>query len=144
MRYNNNMEPQIPKVRTILSPELIHSLEAQDGTNLMEHVSRLKQEDSPTAVWAEAIGTRLQIRDFLVQQKGGLAALQANQDLDLKQNVANYLHAFDSNLTTLTGHYGRDRPPATPQQLKETRLDRLTREPANDLVELIGGLQLSR
>lgn len=139
MRYTNNMEPQIPNVRSMLSGELAHALEVEDGVTLAEQLSHLKEENSPTAAWAEAIGARLQIRDFLVQQKGGLAALQANNHPDLRQNIANYLHSLDTDLSTITGHYGQDRAPATTQELKDARLVRLTQEPADKLVELTVG-----
>ena len=136
MRYTKNMEPQIPKMRTMFNGELAHSLEAKDGTTLAEQLSRLKNESSPTAVWAEAIGTRLQIRDFLVQQKGGLAALHANQNPDMKQNISNYLSGLDAQLSSLSGQYGQDRAPATAQELKDARLARLTQEPADKLLYL--------
>lgn len=136
MRYTNNMEPGTKKVRSILSHELAHSIESKDGASLVDQLSRLKDEESPTAVWAEAIGTRLQIRDFLVQQKNSLLSLRANQTPDLRQDVTDYLHALDAGLSTLTGYYGQERSPATPKELKIARLDRLTIEPADNLVEL--------
>lgn len=139
MRYNNNMEPKIPKVRSGLSPELADSLKYRDSLLLNKQLELLKELDSPPAAWAEAIGTRLQIRDFLVQQKANLAKLHSNEEPNLRQNVANYLYALDTSLTGLTGDYGQDRAPETAQQLKENRIDRLMREPSNSLLELAIG-----
>jgi hypothetical protein len=133
------MEPQVPKVRFMLSPEIVHSIDTKDGQSLVAQLGKLIEVNSPTATWAEAIGTRLQIRDFLLQQKGNLAALQTNQDPDIRQNVTNYLHIFDADLTSLTGQYGQDRPPLTPHQLKSNRLSRLTQLPTNKLMELASG-----
>ena len=139
MRYTKNMEPQAPKVRSLFSGELVDVLDAKDCHALVEQIGRLTTEDSPAATWAEALGTRLQIRDFLVTQKTGLAELMANQEPNLKQNITNYLHGLDTDLTSLTGDYGQDRPPATPQMLKEARIGRLTHEPADSLVSIVAG-----
>lgn len=133
------MEPQKPKVSSMFSHELARSLEENDSVTLVEQLTSLREENTPTAMWAEAVGTRLQIRDFLVQQKGGLAALHSSQGQNMRENVANYLHGIDTGLTILTGDYGQDMPPATPQQLKEARLGRLTQEPAEKLLRLISG-----
>lgn len=139
MRYTMNMEPQVPKVRSMFNSEMARSLEAKDCNILVKELSSLKEVNSPIANWAEAIGTRLQIRDFLLQQKGGLATLQDNFDPDIRLKVTNYLNNFDSDLSILTGDYNQDSHSMTTLQLKEVRLDRLMREPSTKLLELMIG-----
>jgi len=139
MSYNVNMEPRPLLIRDILSPEFTGAIQNQDSGAVVGYLENLAIEDSPAAKWAEALGTRLQIRDFLMRQKGGLASLHSSQTPNIQQSIREYFHGMDDNLVELTGQDQHKDLSEPRESLKTSRIKRLTQENGQRLLELVDG-----
>lgn len=137
MRYTNNMEPKPPQIRDVMPSELAAALHNQDARATAEYLDHLATEDSPVANWAEALGTRLQIHDFLLQQKGSLATLHANQTPNVEQSIRNYLQDMDKNLAGILGHHPHKDETKPKESLKFSRIHRLTQETGPRMLDLV-------
>src|SRR5690349_11030005 len=104
MSYTYNMEPRPDSMRAMFNHDMLTALTDANGVMLAKELQNLKAESSPVAGWAEAVGTRLQIRDFLLKQKGQIAGLRTDEHTDLRQDVTGILKQIDEDLSVVTGH----------------------------------------
>jgi len=139
MSYTMNMEPKPSLIRDFLSREFTTAIQNQDSGAVAGYLESLAVEDSPASKWAEAVGTRLQIRDFLLQQKGGLASLHSTQSPDIQQSIREYFQGMDTNLAGLTGQSQYKDSPEPRESIKAARIKRLTQENGQRLLELVDG-----
>jgi len=99
----------------------------------------LARQDTLATNWVEAIGTRLQIRDFLIQQKSGLASLYSRPSIDLAQSIGNFFKDMDTSLGVLSGQELSKNNVERREQLKTSRIERLGQEDRQRLLYLVEG-----
>lgn len=128
MSYNRNMEPQNPRITDILEGTLRSALEHDNTEELTASLERLQHEEGPVAEWAEAIGTRLQIRDLLTELKGQAAVVHDVQDPSITNTVRGFLQEMDDQLIDITGSDKSTGKQEEPPVLKTKRIGRLIAE----------------
>jgi hypothetical protein len=140
----NNMEPVPSSVHDRLHAELNHALDSKNPAAVADQVERFTHDTSVTADWLEAIGVRYQIRDFMVNQKANLAAMNSVGSKDVGQTISLYLQNFDNDLEGIV--LGDTTGIVDPEQRKLTnkanRISRVATElrgnSADNTVSLLG------
>lgn len=87
-------KPQVPRVEDILEPTLLHAINTANAEGMIMSIHTATLEHSPTGEWLEAVGTRLQLRDFFVVQKGELTSLSSGET-PLGNRIDEYLQGLD-------------------------------------------------
>ncbi len=128
MTYNKEMEQPRRPISEMLGPNLQGAMKAADNVRAAEIIQGMATEQTERAGWAEAIGVRLQLRDFCVTQKGAIARLQPEQGSSLEVTVKHYLQAADHQLLLITGGHGRHETDISGQTLKNVRIGRMSHE----------------
>jgi len=139
MRYTMNKEPRAMLIREVLDKKFSAAIDNKDGEVVADCIRELARQDTLATNWVEAIGTRLQIRDFLIQQKSGLASLYSRPSIDLAQSIGNFFKDMDTSLGVLSGQELSKNNVERREQLKTSRIERLGQEDRQRLLYLVEG-----
>jgi len=139
MRYTMNKEPRAMLIREVLDKKFSAAIDNKDGEVVADCIRKLARQDTLATNWVEAIGTRLQIRDFLIQQKSGLASLYSRPSIDLAQSIGNFFKDMDTSLGVLSGQELSKNNVERREQLKTSRIERLGQEDRQRLLYLVEG-----
>ena len=123
---------EVPRIRALLDSAMARAIDDEDAATLRSLIEGHQTALPLVQTWLEALGARLEIRDFLIGQRDGLTDLGSSSGGFIGERIRSFLQHLDQSLGNLVGlpdHGG---------VLRSRRLERLRKEPDDSLLLLAG------